>query len=543
MTDSARRARIGESGNHQQASVPIASGIPRSSNVNALLPDPAARDIRAKLWEISQRPKLTSIERARASADAVLSWLHSRGRFYFIADRCDFRGVLFFDAMRKLLLPVQSDAFLAWLSDLLAINRTERTFAFLESAALTEGLSARSTAIEPSAFWAATGTALYLSCGPGSMVRITANSVALVDNGQDGILFPFGATLNPWELTEQKDPFESCAIFRDISTAAPHGRDLLKLWTISLPSDQRTKPPLVLSGAIGSGKTRLARGIFELYGLPPRIAAVLKNGDGDFWAAMDCGGLTCMDNADTRVDWLADALAAAATAGTLEKRRLYTDADRVSLKARSWVCVTSASPSFAADAGLSDRLLVVRLNRREGATAETELLDEILAHRNAGLSWIAQTLSRALADGEPVPAGLNARHPDFARLAVRIGRAIGRETQAVAALQAAETDKGLFNLENDPIGSAVLELLQAGPFSGTSAELLEAIVEIDPTFAGKLSPKRLSKRLIKLWPHLQGVCKAESEKGHGGILRFSFQKPVGGNGGFETVFSQKSPCE
>jgi len=500
-----------------------------------------ANDIRARLWKISQQqPRLPAIERNRKSAAAVIAWLHERGRFYFHADRRDFAGVMFFDAGRKLLLPVQGDAFLAWLADRMGVNRAEQLFAFVQSACETEGLSERATGIEPAAFWAATATAFYLSSEPGCVVRITAASVELVDNGTDGILFPYGATLRPWRLTKPLDPFEACALFRDASTTAPHGRDLFKLWACSLPSDQRTKPPLVLSGTVGSGKTRIARGFFELYGLPPRIGAVTKNGEGDFWAGMDGGGLFCMDNADTKYDWVVDAVATSATGGSQEKRRLYTDADCVSLKARSSLCVTSANPSFAADAGLADRLLVVRLNRREGATAETALTDEILAHRDAGLSWIAQTLSRALADNEAVPNGLNARHPDFAKLAVRIGRAIGREAQAIAALRAAEADKGLFNLENDIVGAALLELLRAGPFTGTAAELLEAIEGVDTSFQGKLSVKRLAKRLGKLWPHLESVFKARSEKGHGGFMRFSFQKPDGDFGEFETVFSEKS---
>jgi hypothetical protein len=266
---------------------------------------------------IYQKPKLTPTERMRESAAEVVNWLHGRGQFYFHAERRDFAGVMFFDARRKLLLPVQGDAFCAWLADCVAMNRTERCFAFVHSACETEGLSERATGIEPAAFWAATPTAFYLSAGPGCMVRVTAAGAEIVDNGTDGILFPYGATLAPWQLAEPVDPFESCALFCDVSTSAPHGRLLFKLWVCSLPSDQRTKPPLVLSGAVGSGKTRLARGIFELYGLPPRIAAVLKNGDGDFWAAMDGGGLACFDNADTKFDWLADALAAAATAGTL----------------------------------------------------------------------------------------------------------------------------------------------------------------------------------------------------------------------------------
>jgi len=390
----------------------------------------------------------------------------------------------------------------------------------------TEGLSERATGIEPATYWAATPTAFYLSNGPGCMVRIFAGGVALVDNGTDDVLFPCGATLAPWTLTTPCDPFETCSLFRDMSTAAPHGKDVFRLWVCGLPSDQRTKPPLCLTSPVGGGKTRAIRGVFELYGMPERVSAVQKHGEGDFWVAMEAGGLACFDNCDTRIDWLAGALAAASTGGTMDKRKLYKDQDRVCLRSRSWVGLTSASPTFACDAGLADRLLVVRLNRRTGSTGETALSDEIARHRNAGLSWICQILSRALVDREPVPEGLNSRHPDFAHLAVKIGRAMGRGEQAIAAMRAAEADKGMFNLENDSIGAALLELVQAGPFNGTASELLEELLKIEPGFDGKLSTKRLGKRLSKLWPHLENIFHAKQERdGHTCILVYSFQPP------------------
>lgn len=501
------------------------------------------QSIRAVLWEIANRPALSTTERHRAIADAVVQWLHARGRFYYHIERRDFDNVMYFDSQRKLLLAVRSHAFIAWLSDCLAVNRAERTFVFVQSACETEGLSDRAIGIEPATYWASKPGIIYLSNGPGLMARITADGVKLVDNGTDGVLFPYGTTLQPWVLTEPRNPFETCALFRNISTSAPHGRDLFILWTCSLPSDQRTKPPIVVSGCVGSGKTRLARGVFELYGLLPRIAAVLRNGDSDFWVQMDLGGLSCWDNADTRTDWLADALAAAATAGTLEKRRLYKDAEGVSLRARSWVCITSASPDFASDPGLADRLLVVRLNRRTGETAETVLSDEIAANRDAGLSWIAQTLSVALTDHEAVPTGLNARHPDFANLAVRIGRAMGRGEQAIAALRRAESDKALFNLENDWVGAALLELLQSRPFEGTAADLLAMLLQVDPSFEGKLSAKRLSRRLTKAWPHLETVFQARYETGHGGFRRYSFQSRCGDFGDLYSRFPEKSSRE
>ena len=501
------------------------------------------KDIRAKLWKIAQTPKLSATERNRASADAVVAWLHARGHFYFHAQRRDFASIMYFDSQLKLLQPVQSDAFTAWLSDTLAVNHSETIFKFVAAAVETEGLSQRATGIDPAAFWAATPTAIYMSNGPGSMVRIKANVVEVVDNGTDGILFPYGSTLNEWKLTEPIDPFESCSLFRDASTLAVHGKDLFRVWVLSLPTDQRTKAPLVLSGVVGSGKTRQAYGIFELYGLTPRISKVTKNGEGDFWTSMEAGGLSCFDNVDTKIEWLPDALAAASTAGSLEKRRLYSDFDRVVLRPKSWVCVTSASPTFAADAGLADRLLVVRLGRRQGDTEEATLADEIATYRDAGLSWIAHTLSRALADKDDVPGKLNARHPDFARLAVRIGRAMGRGDQVIAALSAAEDDKSTFNLENDVVGTALLELLQDESFDGTASDLFGQLITIDPKFnTYNWSPKRLAKQLKGLMPHLESVFKVTTERdGHSKQLVYHF-KPVesAGIAGIQVPFSDKS---
>jgi len=485
--------------------------------------------IQKELWQISQTPKMTATERQTAYCDAVLGWLHLRGAFYHLTARPDFEGGLYFDRERRLLLRIRSDSFLAWLADALGMNKAGRDFQFIQSAVEVESLTERSTGIEPSTYWAGRPGAVYLSSGPGHVVRVTAEAEAV---------------LPPWVLTEPANPFEACTLFREMSTTAPHGKLLFQLWALSLPTEQQTKPPLVTTGTVGSGKTRAIVGLFELFGLLPRVNAVTKGGEGDFWTELDGGGLVCFDNADTRIDWLPDALAAAATGGCQSKRKLYSDSERVTLRARAWVAVTSANPAFAADAGLSDRLLVVRLNRRTGSTAEAALSAEIVAARDAGLSWVCHTLHRALADAEAVPGGLNARHPDFAALAVRLGRAMGREAEAVAALRAAEADKSLFNLENDTVGVVVLEAMRGGEsFNGTAAELMERLKTADPTLEGHLSARRLGKRLSKLWPHLVAVLGARQEPGHGGSIRYSLKPPSNGcYGGFETAFSGKSPA-
>jgi len=74
----------------------------------------------------------------------------------------------------------------------------------------------------------------------------------------------------------------------------------------SLRTNPRSKPPLCLAGDVRSGKSRLAKGIAEFYGLPFGAAKVEDSAEGDFWPTLDGGGLFTLDNADTRCPWLAD---------------------------------------------------------------------------------------------------------------------------------------------------------------------------------------------------------------------------------------------
>lgn len=498
-------------------------------------------ELQAQFFQIGQTKGLTAGERHQAMAGATVDFLHRRGRFFYHRDHRDHESSMFFDAERKLLLRISSDEFQSWLAGLIGINRSDRAYAFVYSRIQDEALTGNTTGLLPEAYWASRPGAVYLSNGDGKLVKITADAVIEADNGTDDILFPRGKTLAPWNLVDPVDPFTVCRLWRDMATVAPHGLDLLRLWVLSLPTNQRCKPPLVLSGGIGSGKTRAATGIFELFGLPPRVTAVCETGEGDFWTALDAGGLTTFDNADTKIKWLADALAAASTDGTHEKRKLYRDSELIQQRARAWSIVTSANPTFASDAGLADRLLVVRLDRRNTDTAESLLSDEIVAHRDGGLSFVAWTLAYALADRDPVPANLNRRHPDFAVMAVRIGRAIGREEQAVAALRVAEADKSLFNLENDDVGAGLLVLMEGREsFTGSAAELLEALQGVDGAFSSDYwNARRLSKRLAKLWPHIEGLLAGKISRGHGGFAIYSF-RGRGDYGDYQDSFSGKS---
>jgi hypothetical protein len=450
-------------------------------------------------------------------AYASVQALGKLGRFYYHAEQRDFKSALFFNAQSKRLERIASDSFAAWLSNFVAVNRNDGHFKSImtevQNAALT---GPHTSAMMPEAYWATRPGAIYLSNGDGQLVKITANDFKLADNGTDGVLFPVGKTLTRWQIVEPQAPFVTCSLFRNLHSIAPHGRTLLMLWAYSMPTNPRSKPPLALSGDVGSGKTRTAKGLAELYGLPFIATNVEEGSEDDFWPGLDAGGLFTLDNADTKYRWIADALAVAATDGCSHRRKLFTNSEQVLLRPRAWLAVTTANPTFASDAGLADRLLVVRMGRLDGETSDGQLSDEIAAARDAGLSHIAKTLAAALADNEPTPRGLNARHPDFAAFAVKIGRALDIKDEAIAALKAAEQDKSVFCLEHDDVAPAILAFVEiVGGFEGESRELLEAIRAKKLGVPENMTPRGLGKRLTALLPHFSkvlGVAKASPSR-------------------------------
>jgi hypothetical protein len=483
-------------------------------------------DIHAQIVGILTNEKLDTNAQRTQIAEAVVAALTARGKFYHHRERRDFDSAMFFDNDRKRLERVRSDAFIGWLSSWLRVNRADTLFRFMVAAVETAALSGPdTTGILPELYWASRGDTIYLSNGDGRMMKIVPGFADEVDNGTDAILFAAGRTLAPWTFTEPRDPFQSISLFRNAHCAAEHGKDLLRGWIYSLPTSPASKPPSCFAGEIGSGKTRTAKGIAEFYGIPFVASKVEEAGEDDFWTGEDGGGLFILDNVDSRCRWLADSVATAATDGCSQRRKLYTNSETVTLRARAWLCLTTANPTFASDAGLADRLLVVRMNRRTDETSDGALTDEILKHRDSGLSHIVHTLAKALLDSKPTPAGLNARHPDFARFAVRIGRALGRETETIAALRQAEADKSAFCLENDSIGAAIFNYMTtAKDFTGTAAALLAKLKEVDPDMDA--SPKRIGKRLASLWPHCEVLFKAKrTQDSHSKATVFKLSLP------------------
>ena len=242
----------------------------------------SSADIRGQIVAILTTAKLDAWEKRARICGAVTNSLLAAGRFYHDASRCDFVSTYFFNRGTKRLERIESDSFSAWLSHWLGVNRAETLFGAIDAAVQTYALSGEQTsAVTPETFWASREGALYLSNGDGQAVKITPGQVTVCDNGADGVLFAAGRTLAPWKLTTPSDPF-AAALFAGSNCVAEHGRDLLRLWVYGLATNPRSKPPLCLAGDVGSGKTRTAKGIAELYGFPFIAAKVEEAGEDDF---------------------------------------------------------------------------------------------------------------------------------------------------------------------------------------------------------------------------------------------------------------------
>ncbi len=483
-------------------------------------------EVRGDILKIQADPNVESDQKRARIAERVVEALLRKGNLYYHRDLRTFDTSLYFDGHRKLLLPIASDAFLAWLSDWLCINRNDRTFDFIVSQIENAALNPeRATGIVPESYWASREGVVYLSNGDGQVVKITSDGLTTEDNGVDGVVFPAGKTLKPWALVKPVDPFATCSLFRDINGLSASAVDLLRVWLVYVLVNARCKPPLALYGPVGSGKTRVARGMAELLGIPVVVAQPDENTRDDFWTGINAGGLFVLDNADSKIRWLPDALASAATDGCDVRRKKYSDSITIQLRANASVVITSANPLFGGDAGLADRLIVVRMARRASTVSDTLLSDEIAANRDAGLSFVAHTLSKALADRDPVQGGLNLRHPDFAEMAVKIGRALGRESKVVDALRAAESDKSRFCLENDSaVGARLLSLIEVkGEFQGTAREMLAVFRESDPE-CPLTSEKTLGKKLSNLWPHIESMFKATREPNRTGTMVYAISR-------------------
>jgi len=155
-------------------------------------------DLRGQIVQTLTDGNIPRPNKKQFVADLVVDGLARVGRLFNHAELRDYDSAMFFDLFAKRLSRIRSDAFTAWLSDWIKINRADPLFTHVLAQVETAALSSpQTTGILPESFWASRPGAIYLSNGDGAAAKITADGVAMVDNGTDGVLFAAGRTLAP----------------------------------------------------------------------------------------------------------------------------------------------------------------------------------------------------------------------------------------------------------------------------------------------------------------------------------------------------------
>lgn len=483
----------------------------------------------------------------RLKAWSATIWLLMRGSFFWHSDFRDFSTCMYLDRDKSscTLMRVMSDEFYAFVARHARLEDVDpkkgdmaKILGLVKQIAVNEDYS---RGVKPGNSWERRGKAIYISSGDTEMVRIKDGKVDKVQNGTDGVVFLRGKTLAPWDIAEGEglDPFTHAMIFTGASFADHNGLMNVRLWTMNLLACHPTKPPLLITGGAGSGKTRMAKGIKEILGMRQDGAldlSVQQIEDGDkgldaFWATVNDGKLEVFDNFDTKVKWASDTLQTAATDGQTKRRTLYTTYGVSILKANASIILTSNNPIFSTEGngGLADRLITVPLTMNRNVSQDSELSRQIVGNRSRYLTWIAKTLAKVMLDEKPVDASVNRRHPDYGEFSVRVGRAIGDEEGAVKALGAAEADKAMLPLMNDVVSKEIMAVLSdnAWTWSGTAGELSEAIIsrqgdDGDDKTKTIFSSRRVGKALNKYLRQFSIIFRMDEPKLSEGRMRYRF---------------------
>ncbi len=501
----------------------------------------------AEVSRVSPNGELPKGVAVRLKAWSAALWLIMRGSFFWHSDYRDFDTCMFLDRDEAncRLMRVMSDEFFAFIGKNARLEDVEpkrgdlaKILGLVKQIAVSDEYS---RGVVPSNSWDRRGDAVYISSGDTEMCRIRGGKCEMVQNGTDGVVFLRGKTLAPWRLVDGDgvDPFATARIFTGASFADAHGAMNVRLWVLNLFAAHATKPPLLITGGAGSGKTRMAKGIKEILGIRQDGAldlSVQQIEDGDkgldaFWTTVNDGKLEVFDNFDTKVKWASDTLQNAATDGQTKRRTLYTTEGVSILKANASLILTSNNPIFSTEGngGLADRLITIPLTLNRSASVDKELSVEIAKNRDNYMTWMARTVAKALMDSEPVDASVNRRHPDYGEFSVRIGRAMGCVADVIEAMGSAEADKALLPLQNDVITRELLAVLKGHgwKWSGTSGEMSGLIVanlgeDGDAKTSQIYSSRRVGKALSKYERQLSVLFRMDKPRIVTGKTMYSF---------------------
>lgn len=456
-------------------------------------------------------------EKIRSVAETIYDKLRSSGQMYHTD-----RGYFYRHAPTKTLMRIHKDdeSFCALLFSM-HINRAERNcfeYVLGHVQMETRKHGQRATIRHTTHFEWDTLT-LYFHSGGDDVFVLTDSRIKTVKNGTDGVLFEPVPDSTPFKLLDIEnfdDPSQSKLnelLFESINfasgTLTPNEqRTLFVIWFLMLPfkSIMPTKPILAMIGERGCGKTVAIRNVLKtLFGPNADLTSVPGSKD-DFDVTLSANHLVGIDNADSVVDWIEDSLATAATGASNTKRKLYTDAEIVTVRLDCFVAITSRTPQFKRD-DVANRMLTLRLESLGDKFVEESFIqaeiqnnrDRIMTEALFCYQKVIQCLKKKHEEGWTYKG--NFRMADFAGFAMRVASIIGEETRISDILDKLTVEQNEFAAESEPL-IAILSVWLENPIKigqeFTSSELLKELKTVASTENIRLTANTAQKLGMRL---------------------------------------------
>lgn len=409
--------------------------------------------------------ELTGFDKRRKVTRICKEGLHELGEFRRTADGRRF----FFHHAERCLYDLDQQPFQHLLTSISGLSSTEVYFRFaLDILKADVSRDTPLSEVHTVASYDPTTGFLAVSDGAGGMwARSRRGEWEYARNGDNGVLFLTEPEATPFEpefgangraLQWFLDQF----LFADHPLSRENQQTLLSLWLFHqfFPRLRRTRTIPACLGPQGSGKTTAERLIGRLL-LGPEfdVSGIHRDREDAFVAAVTNRVFFGLDNADSRIPWLEDALARYATGERYRLRRLYTTNDEISYTPRAILMLSSRDPQFNRP-DVAERLLPFYFERPTLYRPEEQIYGELGGRRGAIMGSLLTQLGQIADSLESAQAPSVAfRMADFAAFGWLVFAALGKAKEWEDLLKNLEKVQVAFASDGDGIIAALGVLL------------------------------------------------------------------------------------
>ena len=442
--------------------------------------------------------------RRELAGDAMLAWLKEHGTFV----RSEENKLYYFYEPERKLFSLESEVFRAWLHCLTGVNPASPDFEYLLSDCKTMALNSPVRKVVRVAYFDKNTDTLRVSNFAGKVYVLDGREIKTEPNGAL-VLFeddpnwasyePKGGSGNALQWATSDIPnWDGQTEEEEAMWALGY-----KVWCISTFFTELcpTRPILVLTGERGSGKTMVLRLLLKFFFGPRTEVAGVPDRPDAFTAAVAASHIYIMDNMDALVPWLRDKLARLATGGEDYLRKLYTTNDKITVRYRAWVGITSQDPETLRRGDLAERVVILPVRRVSDDMwrPEREFLEQVEIFRDAWWGDVLTILNRVVGyireHGLPPTAAI--RLGDWESLGRVIARVMGEEAlwdKFVAGLLAAQAE---FLVSEDLILEALAMWCQDEGNWGREITTRELYTELTEALFGDGKPSPDWPRSVK----------------------------------------------